>query len=160
MGKAHFERGRIPVSGEPEDELIEQRIAIGDEAFLVSAASVGNPHAVIFCGDVQGVPIERLGPAIENHASFPARANVHFVEVMSANKIRIRVWERGVGPTLSCGTGASASVAIAARLGKVSPPVHVFMPGGTLIIDIEKDGEIIMRGEARPVFKGWLEYEA
>ena len=122
--------------------------------------SVGNPHAVVFCDDVSKVPVERLGPAIETHPAFPERTNVHFVEVASRNELKVRTWERGTGPTLSCGTGASAAVAIAGRLGKVEASVRVVMPGGVLDIEIENDGEIIMRAEAELVFNGWINYEA
>ena len=160
MGKALFKRGEIPVAGRPDDEFLEQPMTIDSNELIVSAVSVGNPHAVVFCDDVSKVPVERLGPAIETHPAFPERTNVHFVEVASRNELKVRTWERGTGPTLSCGTGASAAVAIAGRLGKVEASVRVVMPGGVLDIEIENDGEIIMRAEAELVFNGWINYEA
>ncbi len=160
MGKALFKRGEIPVTGDPNDEFLEQPMEVADEKLTVSAASVGNPHAVVFCDDASKAPIERLGPALETHPVFPERTNVHFVEVVSGQELKVRSWERGTGPTLSCGTGASAAVAIAKRLRKVEPSVRVWMPGGALQIGIEDDGEIIMRAQAEPVFSGWVDYEA
>ena len=159
MGKALFRRSEIPAAGGPDDEFLNEPMTIDGNQLMVSAVSVGNPHAVVFCDDVSKVPVEKLGPAIETHPLFPDRTNVHFVQVIARNEIKVRTWERGTGPTLSCGTGASAVAAIASRLGKVDPPVRVSMPGGVLGIDIERDGEIIMQGEAEPVFEGRLNYE-
>jgi len=159
MGKALFKRSEIPAAGCPDDEFLNEPMTVDGNQITVSAVSVGNPHAVVFCDDVSKAPVERLGPAIETHPSFPDRTNVHFVQVIARNEIKVRTWERGTGPTLSCGTGASAAAAIASRLGKVEPPVRVSMPGGVLGIDIERDGEIIMQGEAEPVFEGRLNYE-
>ena len=159
MGKALFRRSEIPAAGGPDDEFLNEPMTIDGNQLMVSAVSVGNPHAVVFCDDVSMVPVGRLGPAIERHPLFPERTNAHFVQVIARNEIRVRTWERGTGPTLSCGTGASAAAAIATRLGKVDPPVRVSMPGGVLAIDIESDGEIIMQGEAEPVFEGRLNYE-
>jgi len=121
---------------------------------------VGNPHAIVFCDDVSKVALERLGPALENHPVFPERTNVHFVQVISRCELKVRTWERGTGPTLSCGTGASATAAIAKRLGKVDTSVRVLMRGGVLKIEIDQEGEITMLAEAEPVFSGWIEYEA
>jgi len=160
MGKALFGRGDIPAVGPGDEDFLEQPIAIQDEELTVSAVSVGNPHAVVFCDDASNIPLTRLGPAIENHPVFPRRTNVHFVQIISRSELKVRTWERGTGPTLSCGTGASAAVAIASRLGKVDTPVQVQMPGGILKIDVDQLGEITMLGEAEPVFSGWIEYEA
>lgn len=160
MGKALFKRSEIPAAGRPDDEFLEEPATIDGNKLNVSAVSVGNPHAVVFCDDVSRVEVERLGPAVERHPLFPDRTNVHFVQVIARKELRVRTWERGTGPTLSCGTGASAAVAIANRLGKVDTPVRVSMPGGILGIDIERDGEIIMQGEAEAVFSGWIDYEA
>jgi len=160
MGKALFRRCEIPVAGRADDEFLEQLMTIDGNDLIVSAVSVGNPHAVVFCDDVSKTAVERLGPAIETHPAFPERTNAHFVEVASKNELKVRTWERGTGLTLSCGTGASAVAAIAWRLDKVEARVRVLMPGGALDIDIENDGEIIMRAEAEPVFNGWIDYEA
>jgi len=160
MGKALFGRGDIPALGTREDDFLEQPITVQGEELVVSAASVGNPHAVVFCDDVSKVPLESLGHALENHPVFPERTNVHFVQVISRGELKVRTWERGTGPTLSCGTGASATAAIANRLGKVDTPVRVLMRGGVLKIEIDQEGELAMLAEAEPVFSGWIDYEA
>ena len=160
MGKAFFERGDIPASGALDDDFLEQPITVQGAELTVSAASVGNPHAVVFCDDVSKVALENLGPALESHPVFPDRTNVHFVQVISRRELEVRTWERGTGPTLSCGTGASATAAIAARLGKVDTPVRVLMGGGVVEIDIDQEGEITMLAEAEPVFSGLIDYEA
>jgi len=160
MGEALFKRGEIPVAGAAGDVFLEELIEIDGEELIVSAASVGNPHAVVFCDEVSKVPIASLGPALEGHCAFPEKVNAHFAQVISKGELKVRTWERGTGLTLSCGTGASAVVAIANRLGKLDPPVCVRMPGGALDIDIEDDGEIIMRAEAELAYSGWIDYEA
>ncbi|MBN1593909.1 MAG: diaminopimelate epimerase [Candidatus Coatesbacteria bacterium] len=159
MGKALFKRRDIPVKGDAESHFLEETLEVGEERFVVSAASVGNPHAILFCEDLSRVPIDRIGPAIESHPAFPERTNVHFVRLVSRRELEVWPYERGTGRTLSCGTGASAVVAIANRLGKVDPPVRVSMPGGSLEIDIQKDGDIIMRAKTEFAFSGWIEYE-
>jgi len=160
IGVAQFKRSRIPVAGRPDEEFIDQRLRIDGKELVVSAVSVGNPHAVILCKELKTVPVERWGPAIENHELFPERTNVEFVQVLSENKLAVRVWERGTGQTLSCGTGACASFAVARRLGLVTPPVAVLMPGGEITVTEQADGEILMRASVEPVYSGWVEYEA
>ena len=160
MGKALFKRGDIPVAGDADAEFLEQPMTIDGNDLIVSAVSVGNPHAAVFCDDVSKVALEELGPAVETHPVFPERANVHFVQVMSRTELTVRTWERGTGPTLSCGTGASAAAALARRLGKTEPSIRIWMPGGGLDITVDDNYEIVMRAEAIPVFSGVLDYEA
>lgn len=120
-----------------------------------TCVSMGNPHAVLFVDDVASVPLERIGPLIEHAAAFPARTNVEFCQVLSPDQIRVRVWERGAGITLACGTGACAAM-VAARLHKrVGERVKVALPGGDLVVTWSREGEeVTLSGPAVRVFDG------
>jgi diaminopimelate epimerase len=122
---------------------------------LATCVSMGNPHAVFFVDDVAKVPLARWGPAIEHHAAFPARTNAEFCQVLAPDRIRVRVWERGAGITLACGTGACAAM-VAGRLhGRVAPRVTVELPGGELDITWSGDDEeVTLSGPAVRVFDG------
>lgn len=123
------------------------------------AVNVGNPHLVFFVDDPDRVPLETLGPQIENDPVFPDRINVN-VAVVHGDMVRLRTWERGSGATLACGTGACAT-AVAAIMSKRAPsPVRVVMPGGALDIAWEPGGSVFMRGGATHVFSGELDLEA
>ena len=118
--------------------------------------SVGNPHAVIFVEDAEAVPLADIGPLIEHHEAFPGGTNVEFAQVLSENRIRMRVWERGSGITMACGTGACATAAAAASKGLcvVSSPISVELDGGTLEITVAPDHTIGMTGPAATVYEG------
>ena len=118
--------------------------------------SMGNPHAVTFVEDAEAVPLEKLGPAVEKHPEFPGGVNAEFVQVLGENKLRMRVWERGSGVTLACGTGACASAAAAVKKGFCRPgePVYVQLDGGTLSIRIQPDNTVFMTGPAEFVYEG------
>ncbi len=143
------------------------RAAVGKELALElpfgtvsgTPVSVGNPHFVVFTDDVENVPLEALGPMIEKHETFPRRVNVEFVQKISDDKLRMRVWERGSGVTLACGTGACASAAAAASLGicRKDAPVTVALDGGELEISVSKDFDITMTGPAETVYEGEAE---
>ena len=135
---------------------MHQKLEINGEVLHASFVSMGNPHAVIFVDDLDAAPFERLGPAIEVHARFPARTNVEFVEVLNRNEVRMRVWERGVGETLACGTGACAVGFAAAYLERTATELDVHLPGGTLRIDWPADHRVYMTGPAEEVFSGTL----
>lgn len=116
---------------------------------------MGNPHAVIFVESLAGCEFEKLGPALEVHPRFPKRTNVEFVEVRGAREIQVRVWERGAGPTLACGTGACASAVASLATGRVQGKVEVMLPGGALSIQWDGDGQSVwMEGPAEEVFRG------
>jgi diaminopimelate epimerase len=116
---------------------------------------MGNPHAVIFVDDVASCELEKLGPAIEAHPRFPRRTNVEFVQVQGAREIQVRVWERGAGPTLACGTGACASAVASLATGRVQGTVEVHLPGGVLSIQWNGgQGPVWMEGPAEEVFRG------
>ncbi len=127
----------------------------GPEDLRASSISIGNPHCVIQVDDIDAVPLERVGPALEHHVAFPNRVNVEFIEVVSRDRIRQRTWERGTGETLACGSGACA-VAVSARLRDVvDPEVTIELRGGELEIAwADKNSSIWMTGPATTVFKG------
>ena len=134
-------------------------LTIDGEKVLLIPVSVGNPHAVIFVDDIEKVPLTRLGPKIEHHEAFPDGVNVEFVEVLRADELRMRVWERGSGVTMACGTGACASVmaAIAAKHCHYNETVSVLLDGGTLKIQISPDNNVQMTGPAEVVYEGETE---
>jgi len=129
-----------------------------DELAAPMAVNVGNPHAVFFVGDVDAVDLERLGPQIEHDAAFPERVNVNVASIKNG-AISLRVWERGVGETRACGTGACASAVAAIRQGKVSSPVDVHLTGGTLTISWQPGAPILMTGGTTYVFRGEIDWD-
>ncbi|RQD80477.1 MAG: diaminopimelate epimerase [Methanocalculus sp. MSAO_Arc2] len=147
-----FTRGRIPATGDPDSEYSEE---IG--TYQVYAVNTGVPHAVVFVDEIGAIDPSILGPVIRNHPTLPEGANVNFVEKVQDRVLRIRTFERGVeGETFSCGTGATASAAVAQRLGYVGDDVLVETKGGPLRIRL---GEIVtMSGPAEPVFIGMLQF--
>jgi diaminopimelate epimerase len=132
-----------------------EELEIAGEGLRFFEVSMGNPHAVFFVEDVASIPLEKLGPLVEKHPRFPNRTNVEFVEILNANEIRVRVWERGAGVTLACGTGACASAVAALAKTQVSGKVAVHLPGGTLKISWAGAGKpVMMEGPAEEVFRG------
>lgn len=144
------------------DSVVEQTLTCRGKEWKVSAVSMGNPHAIIFVDDLETNDLEfdKDGPALESHEAFPARTNVEFVQVISPTHLKMKVWERGAGPTLACGTGACALVVAAIRAGKIprSGPeegVRVTLPGGDLFIEWrESDNKVYMKGPATFAFQG------
>ena len=132
-------------------------LTVLDRTFEAFTLSVGNPHAVIFVDNVAEFPVERYGPAIERHSRFPDRTNVEFVEVIGPVKLRARVWERGVGETPSCGTGAGAVLFAAFSTGRSRRKARVLLPGGELKVEFTRDGILSLSGPAREVFQGRVE---
>ena len=143
------EMGRAEVSP-------EMTVSVKDGAVRLNPVDMGNPHAVIFTEDAEAAPLETLGREIEHHEAFPGGVNVEFVQVLGKDRLRMRVWERGSGVTLACGTGACASTAAAAARGLVSygKPVSVVLDGGTLTVTVEADGAVRMTGSAEFVYEG------
>lgn len=119
--------------------------------------SMGNPHAVAFVPKVDNIPLESVGPNIETHEYFPSGINVEFVEVQDKDSIKVRVWERGCGPTLACGTGACASFAVSRKIHNIASDAKVLLPGGFLDISENAKGELIMTGTVQTVFSGTIE---
>jgi diaminopimelate epimerase len=131
---------------------------IDGQAAPVAVVSMGNPHAVLLVDDVDTAPVHTLGPRIENHPSFPRRVNAGFLQVQDRGHVRLRVWERGSGETLACGTGACAAVVAGIRLGRLDRRVDVQTHGGLLTIEWDGgDGPVLMTGPATTVFEGEVE---
>lgn len=152
MGPARLAPSEIGMAGVSDDHFVNQPLD-GSE-FCGTAISMGNPHVVIFTDDVASVDLPQVGPGLEHHAHFPARVNVHFVQVVDRNTLIQRTWERGAGVTLACGTGA-CSVAVAGFLnGHSERDVTVRLPGGDLQIEYREDGRVFMTGPAEKVFDG------
>ncbi|GAB6055393.1 diaminopimelate epimerase [Methanobacterium movens] len=156
MGLATFKTDQIPMDV-VEDEFIDLFLKVEDNPLQMTALNVGNPHAVIFVDDAGQVDLDKWGPAIENHPAFPQRTNVHFVEIVSPGEIIMVTWERGAGPTLACGTGATSCVIAGNKLEKLEEKVLVHLPGGELEIEVyqeKKDLGAFMEGDAKLVFDG------
>jgi diaminopimelate epimerase len=156
MGEPRFRPREIPVDV-PEESALHVAVTVDGREFVLSAVSVGNPHAVIF-----ELPEnwEHFGPLIEHHPLFPQRANVEFAEVLNPKEVRVKVWERGVGATLACGTGACAVVAAGVARGMLERRVLVHLPGGTLTVAWGEDGHLYLEGPAEEVFEAHLLKEA
>jgi len=154
MGEPQFRRGSLPMTGPEDAEAVEEPLQVGDQELRFTCISMGNPHAVTFVDDVDAVPLETLGPLAENHAVFPRRANIEFIQVLGPEELRMRVWERGAGETLACGTGACASLVAAARTGRASRSAVVHLRGGDLQIEWGEDNRVYMTGPAVGVFEG------
>lgn len=157
MGKPVFSPARIPVVAKGE-RVVDEPIKVGDTTYRMTCVSMGNPHAVVFVDDVDGLPIEKIGPLFENHERFPRRVNTEFVKVIDERTAQMRVWERGSAETLACGTGACA-VAVACSLnGLTGDEVTVKLLGGDLQIQWDKEKDtVFMTGPAEVVFDGTWE---
>ena len=155
MGEPRFDRADIPVRADVPATRDGWTIDVDGMPLHVGAASMGNPHAVLEVEDIARAPVAELGPRIETCAAFPRGCNVGFAEVRARDAIGLRVWERGVGETLACGSGASAAVAVLRRRGRVDARVRVELPGGLLGIEWEGPGHPLwMSGPASFVFEG------
>jgi diaminopimelate epimerase len=156
MGVPVFEPERIPFVS-PSSEIV-QKLMVGDREVMITAVSMGNPHAVQVVPDVDRAPVERDGPQIESHPRFPQRVNVGFMEIVDRHAVRLRVYERGAGETLACGTGACAAVVAGISRGLVGSPVRVETRGGELNIAWNGAGTpVLMTGPAVTVFSGEIE---
>ncbi|WP_330948191.1 diaminopimelate epimerase [Thermomonas sp. LB-4] len=158
MGAPRFAPADIPLAG-VDGERDEYALQIDGDTLRFGAASMGNPHAVIEVADVDAADVARIGPALQAHAMFPASVNVGFAQVLAPDHLRLRVFERGVGETLACGSGACAAVAVLARQGRVpkDADIAVALPGGTLRIRHDTAADtLFMGGPATFVFEGNL----
>ncbi|MFC1848497.1 diaminopimelate epimerase [Chloroflexota bacterium] len=158
MGAPVFDPAAIPVIVERRDEqgpVLDYSVKVDGTELRVSFVSMGNPHAVCFLSEpIADFPLTEIGPRVEHHRMFPNRVNFEVANVIDRNKIKARVWERGAGETLACGSGACA-IAVIARLKEISDnPVDIVLPGGTLIVDWNGSGEMLLSGPARLVFHG------
>lgn len=164
MGVPLLAPEQIPFAAIDEDDArsISHQLVIGNETVSVTCINMGNPHAVIVVEDIEQAPVHRLGAAIENHKQFPQRVNVGFMQIVAPRRIRLRVFERGVGETQACGTGACAAVVAGISLGLLGDdePVEVNLPGGQLLISWQQqpDAHVWMTGPTQSVFDGEIDY--
>ena len=156
MGEPEFKAEKIPVITEGES-FINQPMEVGGMQWSVTAVSVGNPHAVVFVDNVDWLDLPTIGPLFENCPLFPERINTEFVQVIDRTTLKMRVWERGSGETLACGTGSTAALAAAVVNGKCEPYAKLMLRGGELNIEWNRDENLIyMTGPAVTVFDGEL----
>ncbi|MBP6345332.1 diaminopimelate epimerase [Neisseriaceae bacterium CLB008] len=158
MGQPRLSAQEIPFvqsAAEPTDAL-QHRLSLTDDSINISTVNMGNPHAVLLVDDVDAAPVALMGAEIERHPQFPERVNVGFMQLVDADTIRLRVFERGVGETLACGTGACAAVVAGIRLGLLNHTVLVHLPGGDLRISWAPGQAVMMTGPAQTVFEGEL----
>ncbi len=156
MGEPVLKPSQVPtVLAEGDAPVINAPLDLGDLMLGVTTVSMGNPHAVTFVEDVQNYPVETIGPQVEHHPAFPRRINTEFIQIVSECEIIFRVWERGAGLTLACGTGACAAVVACVLNGKTRREVRVHLPGGDLDIEWSAaDNHVYMTGPAAEVFCG------
>ena len=149
----------IPFTGATQRAL-RYGVDVAGQRIELAAVNMGNPHAVLEVADVEAAPVETLGPALEKHASFPQRANIGFLQIVSKDEARLRVYERGTGETLACGSGACAAMVAGSLWGKLSQRVTIHMRGGILLLEWQGEGQpVFITGPAVSVFKGEIEWQ-
>ena len=159
MGEPILTAAEVPVVSKNE-QSVDEEIVVDNEKYRMTCVSMGNPHAVVFVDSTADFPLEQIGPHFEHHERFPRRTNTEFVEIVSPEYVKMRVWERGTGETLACGTGCCATAVACVLNGKTGRKVTVEVLGGALTIQWdEKTNHIFMTGPAEFVFDGELEYE-
>jgi diaminopimelate epimerase len=168
MGEPILEPERIPVeiqqsaisnqrsAGEISNLIVDYPLKIEDREFKITCVSMGNPHSIIVVDDISDFPVPYYGPKIENHPMFPSKTNVEFIEMVNQAEIKMRVWERGSGETMACGTGASAAAVALNIKGLTGKRVTVHLVGGDLLIEWAADGHVYMTGPASEVFEGMI----
>ena len=158
MGEPRLLWDQIPMASAVDTSNFA--LEVGGTSLAASAASMGNPHCVLFVPDAEKAPVATLGPQIETLPLFPKRVNVEFAQVLDAGKIRMRVWERGVGITLACGTGACATAVAAVRRGLTDRKVELVLDGGSLLIEWrEEDNHVLMTGPTAMPFRGRVDLD-
>jgi diaminopimelate epimerase len=155
MGMPEWRGRQIPVDA--DGEVLDRPLVVDGRTWSVTCLSMGNPHCVVFVDDVASLPLETIGPRFETHPFFPRRVNTEFVKIEDRRRLTMRVWERGAGETMACGTGACAVAVAAARTGRSERQVTVTLPGGPLEIDWRPDDRMLMTGDAVAVFEGQVE---
>jgi diaminopimelate epimerase len=158
MGQPRLAPAQIPttlIGG--GDTVVAQPLDVDGQVWSVTCVSMGNPHCMTFVDDVATIDLEKIGPLFEHHVAFPQRTNTEFVEVVSRNYLKMRVWERGAGITLACGTGACATLVAAVLNDKADRICTIELPGGPLKIEWASDDRIFMTGPAERVFAGQVE---
>ncbi len=154
MGEPIFAADEIPVDGFGSQKLVGEPIVVDGVKYKMTCVSMGNPHCVVFVDDINAVDLEKIGRKFETHEIFPRKTNTEFVQVVGKNKLRMRVWERGSGITLACGTGACATAVAANLNGLAGKKSTVILDGGELEIDWRENNHIFMTGAAEKVYAG------
>jgi len=155
MGEPILEGSRIPV--QMNGRIMDYPLKVDDRTFFINCVSMGNPHAVIVVDDVDTFPVSYYGPIIESHPFFPKKTNVEFIQILNIGEIKMRVWERGSGETLACGTGASAACVASNIKGLTRRDVTIHLKGGDMVINWHEDNHVYMTGPAAKVFEGTIE---
>lgn len=158
MGVPRLLAAEIPTTlAAPDAKVIDVPIEVADKSWSVTCVSMGNPHCITFVEDVSAIALETVGPQFEHHQTFPQRTNTEFIQIIRRDYVKMRVWERGAGVTLACGTGACAAVVAGVLTGKCDRTTAVELPGGVLEIEwSEVSGRIYMTGPAQRVFTGLI----
>lgn len=158
MGKPILKADEIPTKFEG-DTVVSQKLSIGEKSYDVTCVSMGNPHCILYVDDVKKLDLEKIGPDFENHPMFPDRINTEFIHIVSETEFDMRVWERGSGETLACGTGACAAAVASVLNGycKRNTDIKVNLIGGTLTINWTDEGDVYMTGPAETVCTGEIE---
>lgn len=156
MGPPTLVAQQIPTTlGNPEDKVVNVPLTVANHTWAVTCVSMGNPHCITFVDDVAAIPLDSLGPQFEHHGAFPQRINTEFIQVVRPDYLKMRVWERGAGITLACGTGACAALVAGVLTGKCDRIATIELPGGPLQIQwSEADNRVYMTGPAELVFEG------
>ncbi|HHW15256.1 MAG TPA: diaminopimelate epimerase [Firmicutes bacterium] len=154
MGVPRLRRGEIPMSGPPHAPAVDVPLEVAGRSYRITALSMGNPHCVVFLPSVDDLRLDEIGPAFEHHPAFPRRVNAEFCRVMDRETLQMRVWERGTGETLACGTGASAAAVAAHLNGLTGRRVTIHVRGGTLSLEWGADDHVYLTGPAVEVFSG------
>jgi diaminopimelate epimerase len=160
MGKAILNSKDIPVIWD-KNEVINEKFIVDNTEYHVTCVSMGNPHCISYCDDVDAIELEKIGPKFENNSIFPEKINTEFVQIIDENTIKMRVWERGSGETLACGTGACACAVatVLNGLSKIDTEMTVQLKGGDLVIKYCEDGTVFMTGPATKVFEGEVTHD-
>jgi diaminopimelate epimerase len=158
MGRPAYRFADIPMDGPPDAEAIKVEIPLDEQVIEATCVSMGNPHCVVFVENAAEYPVRKIGPQVESHVLFPKKTNVEFVEVRDMERLIARVWERGVGETLACGTGACASLVASKLNQKCGDRATVIVPGGPMEVRWE-EGPVSLTGPARHVFDGAIEVD-
>jgi diaminopimelate epimerase len=152
MGEPVLDGRKIPVDA--DGDIAGRPFTVGQRAFKIYGVSMGNPHCVIFVDDVDAFAVRDIGPQIETHPFFPKRVNVEFVQIVSRARVKARIWERGAGETLACGTGACAIVVAAVRAGLTDRTISIDVPGGRLGARWADNNHVYLTGPTATTFSG------
>jgi diaminopimelate epimerase len=152
MGEPILDGRKIPVNA--DGQIINRPLTVAGETYRVTCVSMGNPHCVLYLDEIKSLDLEKLGPGFEHHPFFPKRVNTEFIQIVSPQEVRMRVWERGAGETWACGTGASAATVAGVLAGKTERTLTLHLKGGDLTVEWRDDNRVYMTGPAVEVFHG------